>query len=236
MKDSTLCTTLRTLAATLAFAALVSVTATAGKPAKTARPSDDSPSGWISLFNGRDLEGWTIDLETDKAKPEDVFTVKDGVIATMGEGKPKGVVRTKKEFSNYEVSLQWRWPGKPGNAGLLLHCSTARHRSVWPKSIEVQLMHENAGDFWKIGEELEVEPERMPKGNDRRFVNLADGLEKPPGEWNTLRVVAKDNTLEVHVNGKLANKCWKTSVNSGALCLQSERANIEYRAIKLKKL
>lgn len=195
--------------------------------------------GWIDLFNGKDLSGWTFDT-LDKAPPGDIWSVKDGMVVVQGKDKPNGVMRTEKSFSNYELEFEWRWPGKGGNSGCLIHCSKPRFMSVWPQSIEVQLMKDNAGDFWQIGETVEVKPEQVAKGkNDkpsRRRINLVDGAEKPMGEWNKMRVVAKDKTIEVYVNGQLVQRGWNASVSEGAICLQSERADVEFRNIRIKPM
>ncbi|VGO17649.1 hypothetical protein PDESU_06250 [Pontiella desulfatans] len=195
--------------------------------------------GWTPLFNGKDFTGWTFDT-LDKAAPETIWSVKDDTVVVMGKGKPNGVMRTEKSYSNYELEFQWRWPDTGGNSGCLIHCTDPRLMSVWPKSMEVQLMKDNAGDFWVIGETIEVQPEQIAKGKNnqpsRRRLNLVDGAEKPSGEWNQMRIVAKDNTVEVFVNGTLVNKGWNMSVSEGAICLQAERANIEFRNIRIKAM
>lgn len=194
---------------------------------------------WKPLFNGTDFSGWSFDT-LDKAEPESIWSVKDGKIRVMGKGKPNGVMRSEKSYSDYELEVEWRWPDKPGNNGCLVHCSDPRFMSVWPKCIEVQMAAENAGDFWVIGETVDVNPEQIAppgkNGPSRRRLNLVDGAEKPAGEWNKMRILAKGNSLEVYVNDQLVNKGWNASVSEGAICLQSERANIEYRAIRIREL
>lgn len=193
---------------------------------------------WAPLFNGKDFSGWSFDT-LDKAAPETIWTVKEGLIEVNGKDKPSGIMRTEKSYSNYELKFEWRWPDTGGNSGCLIHCSDPRRMNVWPKSIEVQLMKENAGDFWLIGETAEVNPDQIAldkKGNtSRRRLNLTDGSEKPLGEWNQMRILAKGNTIEVFVNGTLVNKCWNLVASAGAICLQSERANIQFRNIQIKE-
>lgn len=112
-----------------------------------------------ALFNGKDFEGWTFDVLDPELKPEAVWSVSDGIlICIICKGRPPGVIRTVKEYSNYELLVEWRWApdAKPGNSGVLIHASKPREMFAWPKSIEVQLAHENAGDFWTIGETLTV--------------------------------------------------------------------------------
>lgn len=194
---------------------------------------------WKPLFNGNDFTGWSFDT-LDKADPETIWSVKDGTIIVMGQGKPNGVMRTDASYSNYELEVEWRWPDKPGNNGCLIHTSAPRLMNVWPKSIEVQLQNGSAGDFWMIGETIEVKPEQIAKdskGNpSRRRIKLVNGAENPPGEWNNMRIIAKGSSIEVDVNGQLVNKGWNASVSEGAICLQAERANIEYRTIRIREI
>ncbi len=187
-----------------------------------------------ALFNGRDLSGWTFDVIDSKVKPEDVWSVRDGLLVC--KGRPPGVIRTEKaDYADYELTVEWRWApgGKPGNSGLLIHASKPREMFVWPKSIEVQLGAGNAGDFWTIGEKLTV-PNTTPQG--RRWLKRQESVEKPPGEWNTMRVRCQADTLKVWVNDVLMNEAAGLSATRGALCLQSEGAEIHFRKVELKPL
>jgi hypothetical protein len=194
--------------------------------------------GWKPLFDGTSFTGWTFEMKDDAA-PEAIWTISNGTIVVNGQGNPPGVLRTEKTYTDYELQFDWRFPGKPGNSGCLVHTSTSKEISIWPKSIEVQLMSENAGDFWLIGESIAV-PEKQiassKKGKpSRRRLNLTDGSEKPAGEWNTMRILARDSKIEVYVNDELVNKGWNCSVNAGAICLQAEKADIQFRNILIKE-
>ncbi len=213
------------------FAALCLLPMAAAEEHASDKPiTPDKP---IDLFNSEDLSGWVYDLEGDDTKPGDVFTVVDGVLKNTG--KPRGVIRTEHDYTDYEIEVQWRWPGKGGNSGLLIHCSTPRNRSIWPKSLEVQLANNNAGDFWVIGETIMVkDPEKRTKG--RRTPNTTDGSEHKLGQWNTMIVQARGDTVKVFVNGDLVNEAWDCSADSGAICLQAEGTPIEYRKVQIRPL
>ena len=183
------------------------------------------------LFNGKDFEGWTFDIISSQVAPEEIWTVSDGEIVC--KGRPLSVMRTTEEFENYELTLEWRWVGNPGNSGVLVHAGTPRERGVWPKSIEVQLAHEHAGDFWLIGETLVVDG-REPLG--RRIPHNGATAEKEPGEWNLLRVRCEGGRIVVHVNDVLVNDGHSASATRGAICLQSEGANVNFRNIRLTPL
>jgi len=221
--------TRKTLLKTVAIAGLVS----------TILPhSFAAEDGWKPLFDGKSFTGWTFDVR-DGSAPETIWKITDGIIVVSGKGKSAGVLRTAKSYSNYELKFEWKWTDKKGNSGCLVHCSKPREMGIWPKSIEVQLASSNAGDFWQIGETIDVKPEQVVKSKkgkpSRRRLNLTDGSEKPLGEWNQMHIIVKGNTLEVFVNGTLVNKGWNSSATQGAICLQAEGANIQFRNILIKQ-
>ena len=53
-------------------------------------------------------------------------------------GKPAGYVITEKEYGDYVLEVEWRWPGKPGNSGVL--CHVTGEDKIWPKSFEARAM------------------------------------------------------------------------------------------------
>ncbi len=205
----------------------------------SARPEELS----IKLFNGKDLTGWIPYLwdraarKWDTTTPaEKVWAVKEGGILHCF-GRPTGYLRTKAEFEDYRLTLQWRFPpGSPGgNSGVLVHTTTPNALGQWPKSIEVQLFRRNAGDFWTIGTDLDVENEATRK-KGRRHLNLTDDSEKPIGQWNTMNVMCKGNEIIVKVNDDLVNHATNCTVTKGSISLQAEGAAIQFRNIVLTPL
>ena len=184
----------------------------------------------IQLFNGKDLTGWTFTSAEGADKAEASWSAKDGVLATAG--KPIGFIRSEGSYENYTITLEWRWlPGtENGNSGLLLHAGESNGKT-WPASIESQLYQNNAGDIWMIDEKMEA----TGKNEGDRWHRVADPKEKPIGEWNTMTVVCKADTISIHVNGTLVNEGKNLSTTSGNICLQAEGAPIEFRNIVLKK-
>ncbi|MEX0715172.1 MAG: DUF1080 domain-containing protein [Planctomycetaceae bacterium] len=201
--------------------------------AGTAARAADEEGEKVMLFNGKDLSNWDAVLADENVGKDDVWSVKDGVLHC--KGRPNGYIRTKDEYENYELHVEWRWPDKGGNNGVLVHTTTPGAIGIWPKSIEVQLASGNAGDFWVIGTEIAVEnAEERRKG--RRHLNLTDDSEKPVGEWNTMDITCKGDEIIVKVNGKLVNHATKASQTKGAVTLQSEGTPAEFRNIYLVPL
>ena len=186
----------------------------------------------IELFDGESLSGWTAVLSKEDVDPATVWSAKDGVLSCTG--KPSGYIRTDREFENYKFI---------GPVALDRHARQQRRAGprhprpnalgVWPKCQEVQLAHENAGDFWVIGSEIKTPLEGVPgyekMVRGRRHLNFNDGAEKPVGEWNEMTVICRGDTITVLVNGVVVNYGFDSSVTRGSVCLQSEGAPIEYR-------
>jgi hypothetical protein len=114
---------------------------------------------------------------------------------------------------------------------------------MFPKSIGVQMMHENAGDFWCIVEDItvpEMEKRRGPKENwgiteekERRIINLTDGSEKPLGQWNRMVIECLGNAIKVWVNGDMVNHGTNCTAKKGQIALQAEGAEVEFRTVML---
>ncbi len=197
-----------------------------------------------SLFNGKDLTGWHVDVPKMDNDPTvtSPFIVRDGLLVSLGT--PNGHLITDAIYQNYRLEVQYRFAGKPGNCGVLVHASTPRALyKMFPKSIEVQMNHEHAGDFWCIVEDISVpdmEKRRGPKekwgvteGKARRIVNLTDGSEKPVGQWNTMVIECLGSAIMVWVNGDLVNHGYDCTAAKGQIAIQAEGAEVEFRKLEL---
>ncbi|MFG0289804.1 MAG: DUF1080 domain-containing protein [Rhodopirellula sp. JB044] len=201
----------------------------------------------IALFNGHDLEGWYADVPDADNTPEvqPSFIVRDGKLVSMGV--PRGHLITTKSFQDYRLEVEYRFPGEPGNCGVLVHTDGERPRvlyKMFPASLEVQMQHQSAGDFWCIHENIRVpdmESRREgPKenwggkqGQSRHILNLTDGSEKPLGEWNTMIIECLEDKVRVWVNGDLVNDGDQCTATQGQIALQAEGAEVEFRKLEL---
>lgn len=198
----------------------------------------------ISLFNGQDLSGWHADVPQKDNHPEapPTFIVREGNLVSLG--KPGGHLITDKAFDHYRLEVEYRFAAQPGNCGVLVHASTPRALyEMFPQSIEVQMNHQHAGDFWCIVEDIEVPDmvkRRGPKenwgiveGKSRRILNLTDGSEKPVGEWNRMVIECVGDEVKVWVNDDLVNHGSKCTAQRGQIAIQAEGSEVEFRKLLL---
>ena len=198
----------------------------------------------VSLFNGQDLTGWHIDVPEMDNNPDAInpFIIRNGMLVSLGT--PGGHLISDTNHQNFRWEIEYRFAGKPGNCGALVHASTPRALyDMFPKSIEVQMMHDNAGDFWCIVQDITADDmveRRGPKAEwgidgkkKRRIKNLTDGSENPLGEWNSLTIECLKDKIKVWVNGDLVNYGYNATVSQGQIALQSEGAEVEFRKVNL---
>jgi hypothetical protein len=201
----------------------------------------------MSLFNGTDLAGWHVDVPylDDNPDGKESFIVRDGMLVSLGT--PEGHLITDAEYQNYQLEIEYRFSAEPGNCGVLVHASTPRALyKMFPKSLEVQMEHNNGGDFWCIVEDIKVPdminrrgPEEkwgIVEGKNRRVKNLTDDSEKPLGEWNRMVINCLGREIKVWLNDDLVNHGYDCTVDKGQIAIQAEGSEVEFRKILLTQI
>lgn len=180
------------------------------------------------LFNGKNLDGWTIHLAPDSGDVLEslVFCAKEGLINISGQ--PFGYMITDKSFKDYKLHLEWRWYGEPSNSGIFLHAEPID--GVWPRCAEVNLMAGRAGDMIASGGSSF---EELAEGRFLR--STKESAEHPAGEWNTAEIVCKGNFIQAYINGVLMNEA-HFDRSEGPIALQSEGGPLEIRNVYLTPL
>jgi hypothetical protein len=210
----------------------------------------DAAAGFTPLFNGHDLTGWKtfLDPKAKDADPKKVWTIENGEIHCAG--LPMGYLLTDKEYGDYVLRVQWRWPAKPGNSGVFVHVSGPD--KIWPKGVEAQLQNGEAGDFWLVdGFNLTV-PDSENRRQGRHFLRIGESfqkaqgqsrptavrkpVEKPVGEWNQYDITCHGSEIKLVVNGHHVNTGTHAEATKGHILLQSEGAPIVFRNIEIKSL
>jgi hypothetical protein len=188
----------------------------------------------VELFNGTNFDGWTFCMKKG-ADPMKTWSVTNGVIHCTG--RPTGYLRTKQSYSNYVLTVEWRFvkiAPKADNTGVLVHMQLPD--KVWPMCIQNQGLSGRQGDlFVMAGAECK---EHLALGKDANTPVALRGEpnEKPIGEWNTNVTVCAGNDVKAIINGKLLNEITECTVSSGFIGIQSEGGDIEIRKIYLEPL
>ena len=190
----------------------------------------------IQLFNGKDLEGWTLFANDPAVAATDVFSVVDGNIRIAGQ--PFGFMRTNVKYTDVKLSVEWRWVGEGSNSGIF--SLVQDELACWPNAIECQLKKGSAGDVVLLGgsdvKELEV-----PEGGTRpRFPIVkkeAESSEKSDGEWNlTEIVITSDGGVDITLNGVHQNHVTNKNYTEGYIALQSEGGPLEFHNVTVTRL
>jgi hypothetical protein len=197
--------------------------------------------GFVNLFNGKDLTNW-VDVNTSP----DTWSVKDGMMICSGQ--PIGVMRSKKQYENFILVIEWRHMEAGGNSGVFLW-SDAKPKGRLPKGMEVQMLelqwpyiHKKrngepnhlgyvSGELFGAGG-MRAVPEN-PRGSRSMSYEMRC---KGKGEWNRYVVVAVDGTVKLSINGKFVNGIREADLRKGYLCLESEGAEIHFRKIQIMEL
>lgn len=185
---------------------------------------------------------------------KDTWTWKDGAVHCTG--KPVGVCRTKKTYTNFELVAQWRHNKSAGNSGIFVWTPEASLKTLKPNSlpsgIEVQILdHGYAeqyekqtkkkpdwfttnGDVFPVGgSKMKPFPPTSPDGS-RSFPrkNLSKGV----GEWNHYYVRAINGEIRLWVNGEEVSGGNHIEPRTGCLCLESEGSPIDFKSIRIREL
>ncbi len=197
------------------------------------------PKETIQLFNGKDLEGWTsaVDLVDPVGiydpRAFNVWRAADGEIRCTGE--PFGYLMTQNVYANYVLKLEYRWIDKPVNSGIFIHKRGADD-SFLPKCVEVQLQHGRLGDLLLLSKATSKDHPVNEKHVKTTRPETMPNVEKPAGEWNSVEVTVRGNTITVAANGIQLNTLEGVFVSAGHICLQSEGGTIAFRNITLSPL
>lgn len=195
-------------------------------------PPAHSRENEVALFNGHDFSGFTFCMK-DHADPRQTWSVTNGVIHCTGQ--PAGYLRTTQNYSNYWLTIEWRFvkiAPQADNTGILVHIQPPDQ--IWPPCVQVQGRHGRLGDlFLMAGAEA-----KEHKGMDKNTPVPMRGpsVEKPVGEWNKAETVCLHHHVESFINEKFANEVTECTLNDGFIGIQSEGGEIEIRSIYFSPL
>ena len=168
---------------------------------------------WISLFNGQDLEGWTIRGKAD-------WKVEDGVL--IGEGD-NGHIYAAPELSDLEVKGMFRLSEQEGsgNSGLYFRSNPPEDNpDGYPRGYEAQICHNQdayTGWLWKPG---------TPTGKATKLITKND-------EWFTMRVKAVGPVINIWINDELVMTYEDDEYKKGFFAIQCHNPGMIIEAKEL---
>jgi len=185
---------------------------------------------------------------------EDTWTWKDGVLYCTG--KPTGVMRSQKQYTNFELVLQWRHMKEAGNSGVFVWTPEKSLQNLkpgaLPHGIEVQILDHGYktqyetrsgkkadwfttnGDVFPVGSsKMKPFPPVSPNGS-RSFPSKECSL--GVGQWNHYHIRCAGGEVRLRVNGEEVSGGSGCQPSTGFFCLESEGSPIEFRHIRLLEL
>ncbi len=189
---------------------------------------------WIVLFDGQSLDAWRAakpNHPSETRQHQQAWRIEDGAM-TNTRDKVNDLC-TKELFENYELEIDYRIPPK-GNSGVYLR-----------GQVEIQIYD----SYGKDASELRPVDAGSVFGGD--FLPLRNA-QRPPGEWNTFRVLHIGHHITVWHNGVLiqdnvyspkptggemsANDEKELTPLRGPLMLQGNHSHVWYRSVRIRPL
>lgn len=150
----------------------------------------EKSGGWQLLFDGKSLAGWR-GYNKKPGTPVTGWEIKDGTLHAIAKVKGEQII-TEKKFNDFEIAWEWKLP-VAGNNGIKYFVTEARPKSP---GHEYQMLDDAGHPDGKIG------PHRQTAAFYDVLPPAADKPQRPPGEWNSSKVVVRGRTVEHWLNGK----------------------------------
>jgi hypothetical protein len=212
---------------------VASVCLAAGSLALADAPTDTRQPvpAWKSIFNGKNLDGWSVHYASkvpDGAPPPTtLFKVENGEIHTYpsqvaGSEQPNAYLLSDADMHDYVLSLEYKWGEKKfvprvdhvRDAGLLYNVHRER-AGDWPASTEAQIQEGDTGDSWAVSTQVTsfVDPKTglyaLPEmggvpvtvGEDGKFMRTRHSRTNEWPGWNTVQIIVRGDRATHVVNG-----------------------------------
>lgn len=181
----------------------------------TCLAADKKPAkdGWITIFDGKTLNGWKAN-----ENPES-WSVKDGAI--VGDGERSHLFYMDRQCTNCEFQADVKI-SHGGNSGM---CFRTEWGPGFPKGYEAQVNSSHTD--WRR------------TGSLYNFVNIKEQL-IPDDTWGNQHIIANGNHIIIQVNGKTVVDYVddKNTYTTGYLAFQQHNKGsvVEYKNVKMKPL
>ena len=222
----------------------------------------DLPDGTYQADDVTELNGKPMGLNND---PKQVFRTieQDGELLLAISGEIYGGLTSKKSYQNYHLKMQFKWGDtkwaprleRKRDSGLLFHCQGEHGTfwNVWKVCHELQIQETDIGDYIPLAgpaskirmntiDGIERYHPGAPLVLGKGYKNARFENDAPHGKWNTIELIAFEDKAIFKVNEQVVmviqdsiNRAGE-ALTSGELQIQSEGAELYYRAMKIKPI
>lgn len=204
----------------------------------------EKKDGWALLFDGNRTTGWT----TPDGKPVGAGWVVENGTLTARKGAKGGDIVSVGEYANFELALDYNLE-PTGNSGVKYFYT--RYETGGNLGMEYQLLDDQLAEDNKKANHLTGSfYDVIPPDTAQKRVN-------PPGQWNSIRIVANGRQVQHWLNGvkileftrgsapfteAVANSKFSKAVSTfgtverGRILLQEHGHEVSFRNIKIKPL
>ena len=214
---------LRHLVSKIALATIFVLGSLWAEQGSVAQENKPAESEWIDLFNGKDLDGWTVKIAGHPVGENyaDTFRVEDGILKCEYDDYKEfdgrfGHLYTNQSYSHYKLRLEYRFEGRqlpdaPNyvdlNSGVMLHCQSPLSMALdqgFPASLEMQFLADlgngkrQTGNACTPGTDL-VYDDKFTK----KHIVKSSGPTVPADEWVAVEIEVRGHEeIIYHVRGK----------------------------------
>ncbi len=183
---------------------------------------DESEPGYVSLFNGKNLDGWVIENNAQ-------FSVRSGLLA-LNQGT--GWLRSEKDYADFVFKMDFRFLEEKANSGIFVRTgpTSKNDETGWPDNgYQVQCMDILSGDHPCAT----MIPYGAPPFESESDLEKLAKVYRPAGEWNSYEIKCVGEELSVKLNGELITKATNIKKLRGHLGIQAEHGRLEFRNLRV---
>ena len=180
--------------------------------------------GAVSLFNGEDLSGWSI-------QNDGRFLVEDGLLKI---DRGTGWLRSDKIYGDFVLTMEFRFLEKEANSGIFVRTgpTSKKDENGWPDNgYQVQCKDTLEGIPL-----ADVIPYGAPPFEAEFDIEALKKAYRPAGEWHVYEIKAQGERLWIKLNGILITTATSIKNLEGHIGIQGELGLLEFRKIEILEL
>ncbi|MCF7973139.1 MAG: DUF1080 domain-containing protein [Phycisphaerae bacterium] len=187
--------------------------------------NDSDATGYVSLFNGHDLQGWVIENNA-------LFSVEDGLLVV---NRGVGWLRSEETFGDMILEMDVRFMEEGANSGIFVRTGPTSHQNDtgWPDNgYQVQCMDR----ITEMPALATMIPYGAPPFTHESDLDALARAYRPTGQWNHFQITCRGEDLFVKLNGTLITTAHEIKNHRGHVGIQAENGLVQFRNIRLLRL